>query len=125
MNVKTQNYKSLENNIGKKQMANSFLDSAPNHHKRVTKVGKRKIEGMNQFGLSYIYTWKCQGNSLYSYLKQTKMYFFFFLQKTENRKLKQVLSGPLVSVVGGGYKERIQEVNVVETLCTHGCKWKN
>jgi hypothetical protein len=35
-----------------------------------------------------------QGNSLYSYLKQTKMSFFFY--KTKNRKTKPVLSG------GGG-----------------------
>jgi hypothetical protein len=40
-----------------------------------------------------------QGNTLYSYFKQTKMSFFF--TKTENRRAEQVLSGGLVSVGGG------------------------
>jgi hypothetical protein len=41
-----------------------------------------------------------QGNTLYSYLTQTKMSFFFFTE-TENRKAKQVLSEGLVPVGGG------------------------
>jgi hypothetical protein len=40
-----------------------------------------------------------QGNSLYSYLKQTKM-SFFFLFKVENRKAKQVLFEGLAPVGG-------------------------
>jgi hypothetical protein len=32
-----------------------------------------------------------------------------FFSKTENRKVKQVLSGELVPVGGGGHKERVQE----------------
>jgi hypothetical protein len=36
------------------------------------------------------------GNSLYSYLKQTKMLFLFI--KSENRKVEQVLSGELLPV---------------------------
>jgi hypothetical protein len=42
--------------------------------------------------------------SLYSYLKQTKMTFF---QKTENRKVKQVLSGGWYQWKGEGYKEKL------------------
>jgi hypothetical protein len=38
-----------------------------------------------------------QGNSLYSYLKQTKMSFFSFT-KSENKRAEQVLSGVLVPV---------------------------
>jgi hypothetical protein len=41
-----------------------------------------------------------QGNSLCSYLKQTKMSFFSFT-KSENRRMEQVLPGGLVSVGGG------------------------
>jgi hypothetical protein len=37
-----------------------------------------------------------QGNSLYSYCKQTKMSFFF--TKTKNRKAEQVLPGVLYGV---------------------------
>jgi hypothetical protein len=40
-----------------------------------------------------------QGNSLYSYLEQTKMSAFKI--KLENRRVEQVLSGGLVSVGGG------------------------
>jgi hypothetical protein len=39
-----------------------------------------------------------QGNSLYSYLKQTKMSYF---TKSENRRAEQILSGELVPVRGG------------------------
>jgi hypothetical protein len=45
-----------------------------------------------------------QGNSLYIYLKQTKMSFFFF-RKTEQEG-NQVLSGGWYQWEGGGYKER-------------------
>jgi hypothetical protein len=41
-----------------------------------------------------------QGNSLHSYLKQTKMSFFSFT-KSENRRAEQVLPGFLVPVVKG------------------------
>jgi hypothetical protein len=40
------------------------------------------------------------GNSLYSYLKQTKMSFFSFT-KLESRRAEQVLSGGLVPVGSG------------------------
>jgi hypothetical protein len=40
-----------------------------------------------------------QGNSLYSYLKQTKMSLYF--TKSENRRAEQILSGELVPVRGG------------------------
>jgi hypothetical protein len=42
-----------------------------------------------------------QGKSLYRYLKQTRMSFFFSLKKSENRRAEQVLWGRLVSVGGG------------------------
>jgi hypothetical protein len=51
---------------------------------------------------------KSQGNSLYSYVIQTKMSFF----KNGDRKVKQVLSWHQCG--GGGYKERVWEVNMVE-----------
>jgi hypothetical protein len=40
----------------------------------------------------------------------------------ENRKAKQVLSGKLVQVRRG--KEGVKRENMVEILCTRGCKWK-
>jgi hypothetical protein len=45
-----------------------------------------------------------QRNTLYSYLKQTKMSFF---QKMENRKAKQFLSGDWHQWEGRGHKERV------------------
>jgi hypothetical protein len=38
-----------------------------------------------------------QGNSLCSYLKQTKTSFFFSFTKLENRRTEQVLSGEVVT----------------------------
>jgi hypothetical protein len=79
------------------------------------------------------------GNSLYSYLKQIKISFccYFVFTKTENRRLEQVLSGDwhqweeegirkgMAPVGGGGYKERVWEVKMVEIWCAHICKWEN
>jgi hypothetical protein len=56
------------------------------------------------------------GNSLYSYLKQTKV--SFFLNKIGEQEGK---IGPIWEEVGKGCRR----VNVVQILCTHVCKWKN
>jgi hypothetical protein len=45
-----------------------------------------------------------QGNSLYSYLKQTEM-SFFSLTDSENRRAEWVLSGELVPAGGGACEE--------------------
>jgi hypothetical protein len=63
-----------------------------------------------------------QGNSLYSYLKQTKMSFFFFCK----------IGGQNRSCLGGigtsGREEEVGKgcgkVNIVQILCTHVWKWK-
>jgi hypothetical protein len=80
------------------------------------------MEEMNQFELYYIYTYieMSQENSLCSYLKQTKMSFFFNLQnqKTEgwNRSCLGVGSN-------SGRGEEVGKGNgrvyIVQTLCTH------
>jgi hypothetical protein len=67
-----------------------------------------------------------QGNSLYSYLKETKMSFFFSFTKLQNRRAEQALSWGWyqcgrVEDVGKGFTR----VNMVQILCTHVCKWKN
>jgi hypothetical protein len=49
-----------------------------------------------------------QGNTLCSYLKQTKV-SLFFCTKLENKRVEQVLSGGLVPVVGG---ERMWEKGI-------------
>jgi hypothetical protein len=59
-------------------------------------------------------------NTLYSYLKQTKISFFF--SKTETRKAKQVLAGGLVPVGGGNIRKGCSRVNKVYV---NVCKWKN
>jgi hypothetical protein len=65
-----------------------------------------------------------QGNSLYSYLKQ-KRHFFFFI-KTENRRAEQVLPGGVGTSGRGEVAEKgCRKVNIVQILCTHVCKWKN
>jgi hypothetical protein len=50
-----------------------------------------------------------QQNSLYSYIKQTKMSFF-------NRKVKQVLSRGWYQWEGEGYKERVWEGECGENI---------
>jgi hypothetical protein len=64
-----------------------------------------------------------QGNSLYSYLKQTKM-SFFFLTKSENKRVEQVLSGELIPCVGE-VRKGCRRVKMVQILCIHVYKWKN
>jgi hypothetical protein len=56
-----------------------------------------------------------QGNSLYSYLKQAKMPFFFFT-KTENEKVKQVLSWYWYQWEGEEHKERVKEGEYGENI---------
>jgi hypothetical protein len=66
-----------------------------------------------------------QGNSLCNYLKQTKMSFFFFYKIGE----QEGRTGPAWGVGTSGRREEVGKgcgrVNMVQILCTHGCKWKN
>jgi hypothetical protein len=61
-----------------------------------------------------------QGKSLYMYLKQAKVSFFFFFTKMENRRAEQALFGGLVPVrredVGKGFRS-VNIVHMVDTLC--------
>jgi hypothetical protein len=64
-------------------------------------------------------------HSLYSYLKQTKMPFFFSFTNSENRA-EQVLSGGVgTSGKGQDVRKGGWRVNMVQILYTHVCKWKN
>jgi hypothetical protein len=66
-----------------------------------------------------------QGNSLCSYLKQTKMTFYFFY-KIGNRRAEQVLPGVIgTSGKGEEVRKMYGRVNIVQILCTNVCKWKN
>jgi hypothetical protein len=71
---------------------------------------------MNQFGLQYIYTWKCHNETpCIAILNKQKCLF----SKAEDKKVKQVLSWGVVSVEGReGVRKRCRRVNVVEKLCT-------
>jgi hypothetical protein len=63
-----------------------------------------------------------QGNPLCSYLKQAKMSFFFFYKIRE-----QVLLGVGGFIPVGAGKEvgkGYMKLNMVQTICTHVCKWK-
>jgi hypothetical protein len=61
-------------------------------------IGRKEENGDEAIQvIIHIHTEMSQGNSLYSYLKQTK---FLFFSETENRKAKPVLSGGLVPVGG-------------------------
>jgi hypothetical protein len=65
-----------------------------------------------------------QGNSPYSYLKQSKMSCFSCI-KFKNKRAKQVLPGG-VGIRGKGVEmEKWWRGNMVQILCAHICKWKN
>jgi hypothetical protein len=50
-----------------------------------------------------------------SYLKQKSLFF----SKTENRKVKQVMSGNWYQCGRGGYKEKVEGGEYGGILCTH------
>jgi hypothetical protein len=71
---------------------------------------------MNQFRIQYIYTQKCYSETpCIAILNKQKCLF----SKVEDWKVKLVLSGGWYQWEGGGYKERVNEGNMVEIVCTH------
>jgi hypothetical protein len=48
------------------------------------------MEGMNQFGIQYIYTWNCHNETPHIAIVNKQKRLF---SKTEDRKINQVLSG--------------------------------
>jgi nickel-dependent lactate racemase len=66
-----------------------------------------------------------EGNSLCSYLKQTKMSFYSSSTKSQNRMVEQVLPGGVGNRrMGDDVGKRSRMVITVHILCTHVCKWK-
>jgi hypothetical protein len=65
-----------------------------------------------------------QGNSLCSYLKETKMSFFFSFTKSENRRIEQVPAwmGGWYQWEGEDIRKGYRRVNIVQILYTHACK---
>jgi hypothetical protein len=71
------------------------------------------MEGINQFGIQYIYTWKCHKKSLcINILNKSKCLF----SKAEDRKAKQVLSEDWYQWedIGKGFRWVI-----TAEICTH------
>jgi hypothetical protein len=64
------------------------------------------MEGMNQSSIQYTYTWKYHSETLYINTLNKQKYLFFS-SKMEDRNVNQVLSGVLVPVGGGRYRERV------------------
>jgi hypothetical protein len=64
-----------------------------------------------------------QGNSLYSYFKQTQRHFLNKIREHGGR------TGPVwgfgISGRGQDVGKRCRTVTMVQILCTHVCKWKN
>jgi hypothetical protein len=90
----------------------------------IRKVERRKIEGMNQIRLHYIYTWKFHKETPCLAILNKNCIFYF--TKLENRKPEQVLGGEdwyqwWWEEMGKGFGR----VNVLQILCPHVCKWKN
>jgi hypothetical protein len=78
---------------------------------------------MNQFGLQYMYTWKCHNETLHiAILNKQKCLFFF--SKTENRKQSRSCLRGWYQWEGEDIKKRCRRVSMVQILCTHICKWK-
>jgi hypothetical protein len=74
------------------------------HHKKETKVERRKIEQINQFGISHIYTWKRYNETpCIAILKKQKWHFFYKNREQESK------AGPLWEVVTSGMGEDIRK----------------
>jgi hypothetical protein len=74
--------------------------TGPRHLKIIGKKEKRGEEPIQV--VLHIFMEMSHGNSLYNYLKQTKMSFYFSSTKLENRRVEQVLPVGGVVPVGGG-----------------------
>jgi hypothetical protein len=74
------------------------------------------MEEMNQFELEYIYTWKCHRKPRYSYLKQTKMLFFF--QKWKTRRQNKSCVGVCTCGSGEDVRRGCRSVNKCK-YCVH------
>jgi hypothetical protein len=95
------------------------LSSSPSTAKKKgggTRVEWKKIERMNQFGLKYIHTWKCHKEIPCVAILNTQKYL---LSKTEDRKVKQVLSEGWHQWKGEVIRKGCRRVKMVEILCTH------
>jgi hypothetical protein len=70
-----------------------------------------------------MYTWKCHNEApCIAILNNQKCLLFFPKNRTDCK------TGPVWGLYqweGGDYKESVEEVNMVEILCTHVWKWKN
>jgi hypothetical protein len=65
------------------------------------------MEGMNQFGIQYIYTWQCHNETpCIAILNKQKSLLF---SKTEVSKVRQFLFGGRYQWEGEGNKKRVQE----------------
>jgi hypothetical protein len=73
------------------------------------------MEGINQFGIQHIYTWKCHNEILcIDVLNKQKCLF----SKVEDRNVNQVLSGGGFQWEGEDIRKGCRRVNMVEMLCT-------
>jgi hypothetical protein len=85
--------------------------------RRLRKKGEKEREWNNLGYNTYIHG-NTQWNSLYGYPKQNSHLFF----KNRKQEGKTILTwGVWYQWEGGGYKEKLLQVNMVET-CTHACK---
>jgi hypothetical protein len=66
-----------------------------------------------------------QGNSLCSYLKQRCLFLFFYKIEEQEGGTGPAWGGVGTSGRGEEVGKRCRRVNMVKTLCTHVCKWKN
>jgi hypothetical protein len=71
-----------------------------------------------------VYNEKIVKEKRYKSRRQTISQKIRFFQ-TENRKVKQVLSGGWYQWEGGGYKERVKEAECSRNIMCYVWKWKN
>jgi hypothetical protein len=53
------------------------------------------------------------------------MVIYFFFYKIKEGRTGHARRGGLEQWEGGGSRERVWRMNMVQILCTHVCKWKN
>jgi hypothetical protein len=80
---------------------------------------------MNQFGLEYIYTWKCHKETPCVVILNKNVLFFFIYKIREQEGGTGLAWGQgWYQWKGEGEGKGWKRVNMVQILCTHVCKWK-
>jgi hypothetical protein len=97
-----------------------MADVLPIHHKKGTKVERRKTEEINKFRLQYIYTCKCHKATPCVTILSTQICIFFLLQNWRTGGWNRCcLVGEIVLMGMGGREEKTVGGWIWHKYCVH------